>query len=88
MRRAYGVRMRMLHNRTAMWGDADKLDGEIFCYTGGVGHGKDLRPDDDPDLAVVDILAKKCMEIGRFDLDIMRAEYERLTAMSEEGSDE
>jgi len=37
LRRAYGVRMRMIHERTAIWGDGEKLDGQVFCWTGQMG---------------------------------------------------
>ncbi len=87
-RRAYGVRNRILHERNGIWGDAEKLDGETFCWTGGIGNRRvTIRPDDDPDLAVVDILAKKCMEVGGFNLDLMRAEYKRLTSIPEDPDD-
>ena len=58
MRRAYGVRLRMLHERTAIWGEADKLDPEAFCLL-GISSKRVKGKFYDPQKSVVNILAFK-----------------------------
>ena len=58
MRRSYGVRLRMLHERTAIWGEANKLDPETFCLL-GISSERVKGKFHDPQKSVVNILVWK-----------------------------
>lgn len=58
MRRCYGVRLRMLHERTAIWGESDKLDPETFCLL-GISSKRVKGKFHDPQKSVVNILVWK-----------------------------
>ena len=66
MRRAFGVRARLLHERSATWGDGKDLDGEMFCWTGHTGADRGdketIADGDSPQDHLVNVLAA---EIGR-----------------------
>ena len=73
MRRAYGVRLRMLHERSAIWGESNKLDPELFCLLGIAGKGPKGKFDD-PQQSVVNILGYKMNHGMTFDEALKEAE--------------
>ena len=73
MRRAYGVRLRMLHERTAIWGEAKNLDPELFCLLGISGKGPKGKFHD-PQKSVVNILSFKMSRGMTFEEALIEAE--------------
>ena len=79
LRRVYGVRMRMLHERAAIWGDAKELDAVAFCWTGRTGKTvKRISDGQRTSDHVVNVLAAQISREG-FCLERLMATYQEWT---------
>lgn len=68
----YGVRLRMLHERQAIWGESKDFNPEAFCWIGD-GTAKDRTPMEErnrDDGGVTNVLVAKIMAAdGKVDVD-------------------
>jgi hypothetical protein len=83
LRRVYGVRMRMLHERAAIWGDAKELDSTAFCWTGRTGKvTKNVTDGQQASDHVVNVLAAQISREG-FCLERLKQTYREWTGESD-----
>jgi hypothetical protein len=79
LRRVYGVRMRMLHERAAVWGDANEMDSTAFCWTGRTGKtAKRISDGQRASDHAVNVLAAQISREG-FNLERLQQTYQEWT---------
>ena len=75
MRRVYGIRMKMLQLRTALFADPEKFDGEAFAWTGRARPPKQSARQDRPSDHLVNVLAAQMGRDGHFNIEALMATY-------------
>ena len=81
MRRQFGIRMKMIQLRTALFAEADKFDPEAFCWTGRAQPRPEEASQDRPGDHLVNVLAAQIGREGTFDIDSLMATYKEWTTL-------
>lgn len=83
MRRQFGIRLKMLQLRTALFAEADKFDPEAFCWTGlAQARPADIARQDRPSDHLVNVLAAQMGREGDFNIESLMSTYEKWTTVA------